>query len=369
LLNIRNWLKAQSRRRLAVAGGFILVVLLSYFLVSARRVTVTVSPSERPYWPTGDWREASPEAMGVDPLPLKQLDQYVQDSLPNIHGVLVVHRGYLVFEKYYQGGDADLKFEVASVTKSVTSALIGIAIQKGYLRDLDQTLNDFFPEALTNVDPRVKTISIKNLLTMRPGFAWSEESAWSWPRDGDWINYILTIPMGYAPGEKFIYTSPAVHLLSGILTKTTRMSALDFADKYLFGPLGIRERDWLTDDQGRSTGAHGLFLRMRDAAKIGFLYLNQGYWNGRQLVPAGWVADSTRRQSEGGFPEYTGYGYLWWLTTNNGYDAFYAAGYGGQYVYVVPDLDLVAVIVSKNDLPHPENKTIIGQFIIPAIRG
>ncbi len=366
---IHHWLKSPPRLLLAAAGGFILIFLLSYLLVAARHTSVTISPGERAYWPTDDWREAPAEAMGVDPAMLRQLDQYVQDKLPNIDGVLVVHRGYVVFEKYYKGADADLKFEFASVTKSVTSALIGIALQKGYLRSLDQTVNDFFPEALTNADPRVKTISVKNLLTMTPGFAWSEESAWSWPRDGDWISYILTIPMGSAPGEKFVYTSPAAHLLSGILTKTTWMSALDFADKYLFGPLGIREREWLTDGQGRNTGAHGLFLRMRDAAKIGFLYLNQGVWGGRQLIPAKWIEDSTRKQSEGGFPEYTGYGYLWWVTNDSGYEAFYAAGYGGQYVYVVPDLDLVVVIVSKNDLPHPENKTIVGQFVIPAIRG
>jgi CubicO group peptidase (beta-lactamase class C family) len=246
---------------------------------------------------------------------------------------------------------------------------VGIALQQGYLKSLDQKVIDFFPEYATpDLDPRTTAITINNLLTMTSGFDWSEESPWSWPQGGDWIKYILDTPMSSVPGRKFTYDTPAVHLLSAVLTRNASMSTLDFADRYLFKPLGIATPQWQADPQGRNNGGRGLFLRAPDMAKFGYLYLNDGLWDGTQIVPVNWVRESTQKQSEGGFPEHESYGYLWWVTTTQGHAAYFAAGYGGQYIDVVPDLDLVVVITSNLDQAHLENRKIVDQFVLPAIK-
>jgi CubicO group peptidase (beta-lactamase class C family) len=145
------------------------------------------------------------------------------------------------------------------------------------------------------------------------------------------------------------------------------MGTAEFAKRYLFRPLGISTPKWVPDPQGHANGGRGLYLRARDLAKFGFLYLNQGQWEDRQIIPVDWIRASTRQQSEGGFPEYNRYGYLWWVTTEKGHPAYYAAGYGGQYVYIVPDFDIVVAITSKLDQSHPENKNVVSEYVIPAI--
>jgi CubicO group peptidase (beta-lactamase class C family) len=298
---------------------------------------------------------------------LQKMQTFIKVNRPAVYSVLVVRHGYLVYEKYFRG-DATQDYEVASVTKSVTSMLVGIAMQQGYIKNLDQKLQDFFPEYVKqDMDARTRAITLKNLLTMTSGFAWSEETPWSWPQSGDWVRYVIEGTMAAEPGLKFTYDTAAVHLLSGILTKVTGTSTLDFANRSLFQPLGIAKPQWEADPQGRNNGGRGLFLRARDMAKLGYLVLNDGLWDGQQIVPADWVRASTTKQNEGGFPEQTSYGYLWWVTTTNGHDAYYAAGYGGQFIYVIPDLDLVVVITSNPDHAHNENKTIVADFVIPAV--
>jgi CubicO group peptidase (beta-lactamase class C family) len=243
------------------------------------------------------------------------------------------------------------------------SALIGIALREGYIHSLNQKLVEFYPEYITPTsDPRIKDITIEHLLTMTSGFE-QEPSLGE-----DWFKSMLEQPVSDEPGQVFHYNSAAEHLLSGILTRSTHLTALEFANKHLFQPLGIPLPSWETDPQGNNVGGDGLSLRPRDMAKIGYLYLHQGLWDGQQLVPAEWVQASTEEHAKADF--WSGsYGYLWWVTALEGHGAYYAAGFGGQYIYVIPDLDLV-VVITGNGSAFPEFSKyldIVQLFVVRAI--
>lgn len=297
------------------------------------------------------------------------MEQHITEKLPHVRSVLVVRHGQLVFEKYYQETDRNSYHEVASVTKSFTSALVGVALKLGYIKSLDQKMMDFFPEYVRpDSDPKTKEITLKHLLTMTTGRTWSERDLERWTTSGDWFKYAVDLPMSEAlPGTKFNYETPASHQLLRIVAKTSGMSASKFAETHLFKPLGISTPQWRADYQGHNTGGFGISMKARDLAKFGYLYLHQGEWDGKQIIPADYVKESTRKQNEGGFPENEGYGYQWWVTTVKGHEAYFAGGFGGQFIYVVPDLDIVVIIASNLDRPHIENRNIVGEFIIPAV--
>jgi CubicO group peptidase (beta-lactamase class C family) len=327
------------------------------------------------YWPTDGWRSSPPEEQGLDPKTLSQIDHDVKETFPDVKGVLVVRNGYMVFENYYQGYDRSDYHHVFSVTKSVISALVGIALKEDRIEKLDQRLPEFFPEHFgPGTDPRKRQITLENLLTMTNGFRpnsfYNNKGFERILSSDDVVEASIGQPMAKEPGEEFNYNDGGAHLISAILRKTTGQSALAYAHENLFGPLGIdsdpdasieavpanRRRFeeagfvWADDGQGNSVGAAGLKLTARDMAKIGYLYLQDGRWEGRQIVPRGYVRASTREQVEtgyspGGVP--AGYGYLWWTRKVDGHRAFYASGYGGQFIYVIPELNLVAVIVSE----------------------
>ncbi len=316
-------------------------------------------PKERDYWPTNDWRFSTPELQGMDPAKLMIADEFIQNRLPDTFSLLVVRKGYLVFEKYYSWGSPYKYAVVHSVTKSVTSALIGIALDKGYLQSLDQKLIEFFPEYVTvDLDQRKKEISLKHLLTMSAGFKWDDRgpSMRDWYSSSDWFKFAIRLPQENDPGEVFNYNSATSHLLSGILSRSTKTSTLDFAKRNLFEPLGIRSAYWHQDPQGNYIGGFGLGLSARDLAKIGFLYLNNGYWNGQSIVPEHWVNESTAQQIQAfSHPMYGtfGYGYQWWVKQIDGCSSYWAWGRRGQFIVVVPELDLVIAVTSNPDQPHP----------------
>ena len=330
---------------------------------------VMISTKERDYWPTEDWKTSLPEKQGMNAEILDELDREINENYRHIQSFLVIKGGYLVFEKYYtnQGqhfGSEDVHW-LASATKTVTGALIGIAIEQGYIENISQKVVDYFPEDIPeNADETLNQMEIRHLLTMTTGFLWSDSTDDS---NTDRVNNALNRVMIYEPGEVFNYDSPASNLLSAIITETTGKNALAFADENLFGPLGIKDRIWQSDNRGNSHGDYMLALRPRDMAKIGYLYLNQGIWDGEQVVPAAWIAESTKVQSEGGSPHYENYGYQCWVTNVNGYDAYFAGGFGGQFIFVVPDLDIVVVITSDWDMHHEENRDLISEYVIPAI--
>lgn len=355
---------------------------------------------QRDYWPTAGWRTAPLAEVGMDPKVLAVLDTNVAYH-PQLRSLLVVRHGYLVYERYWNG-DAYSGQEAFSVTKSFTSALVGIALGDHHLTSLDQTVGELLAAHLPpNADPRLAKVTVQQLLTMTSGLACDDLSPGCDPDllfrlygSRDWVREILAWKLVTKPGTTFAYSNAGSHLLSAIVADTTGRSTLAFARAKLFAPLGIHTEHafqpvgaafptpaekraserakvaWVTDPQGYHSGFAGLQLPARDLAKLGYLYLNGGRWDGVQIVPAGYVRASTQRQSHpppGG--PFDGYGYQWWVTSDHGHPSFVAHGLGGQFIQVIPDLDLVVVITSDADNGRDDAQQLVGEAIIPAVTG
>jgi len=275
--------------------------------------------------------------------------------------VVVVRNGYIVFEEYYKG-DKDDAPPLYYSTAPIVGVLTGIAIGEGYLQSVDQKAIDFFPEhAQEVISPHMQEITLAHLLTMTAGFVGHFDLA-------D-VKSILRSSLLREPGQRYAHSNTGANLLSAILTKATGMSALEFGDQYLFGPLGISTPRWDTSGYGYNYGGDGLYLRPRDLAKIGYLYLNKGVWDREVIVPSEWVEESTRRHLEFDFPELGkyDYGYLWMLTSVDGQPAFLDDGVSfGQLIYVIPDLDIVVVITSGLELQR-RVLHIVEEMVVPAV--
>lgn len=300
-------------------------------------------------------------AAGID----HEMVQY--PSYDRIRAILVIANGRTVFERYYRS-TASESHNVASVTKSVTSTLVGIAVGEGRLR-LDQPLAQLLPTYAATMTPAVAHATLPQVLTMTAGFAgqFSAEDV-GFATAPDWVRAILTHP-ARPPGRSFGYSSGGSHLLSAILATATGTSVLDYARAKLFDPLGIPTRPafqplptasnidayqnagfaWPLDPQHRHAGFGFLKLRPRDMAKIGTLYLNGGRWQGRQLVPAAWIRDATTAHATAADGATTSYGYQWWVGTAAGDPAYLAWGFGGQLIEIVPHRHLVVVISTYTD--------------------
>lgn len=323
----------------------------------------------------GVFKKRDPGKLGLNKDKFVEMENKIKMDNKNIHNLLVIKDNYIAYQ-YNAGSFDNSKIqEMYSVTKSVTSILIGIAVEKKYL-DLNQKVMDFFPEyKIENLDNRKKNIKIVDLLTMTSGILWDEfgqpnmaSSHMQMTSSKDWAQFILNLPMANDPGKSFNYNSGNIHLLSAILQKSTKLTAKEFADKYLFGNLGIKNYTWVKDPQGINFGAVGLNISPLDMAKIGLLYLNKGKWNGRQIVSESWVADSTRKHIETPFPGWN-YGYCWWLLPHEKYQLISAIGYLGQFIIVIPQTNMIVVITA--DLT-PEEYTpyctdLLYNYILKAI--
>lgn len=359
------------------------------------------TPIQRDYWPSTDWQEAAPQDMGMNPEVLTRMQEYIGERIPGLHGLLIVRHGYLVFEEYYQEFHRKSYNSISSATKSVVSMLVGVALQEGLLKSIDQHMLDFFPEyAEKEQDPRKHAVTLRHLLSLQNGF--SREMPVEYWRNP--VHLALGRPMMQQPGEEFFYDSQGVDILSGILTVAAGKNAAAFADATLFERLGIwrdatarftwrndpqgahtwhefafwDEQDgylWKVDPQGNNPGGFGAHFTAREMAKLGYLYLNRGYWNGEQVVPDEYVSDSTRRQSEGGPPVNEQYGYLFWIPRHEhqSHGAYFASGFGGKVIYVVPGMDLVVVTIAstekalKDSGQWEEIKRLVPHFVIPAM--
>jgi CubicO group peptidase (beta-lactamase class C family)/sugar lactone lactonase YvrE len=353
-----------------------LILVLLLLLAASSTMTpaaAQVDPGERAYWPTAGWRTAAPEAQGMDPALLAQLAQRVPAELPLLSGLVVVRGGDIVFEDY-NGQTADEPIHLWSVTKSVTSMAVGMAVAEGLLR-LDQTLGELIPERIPEgADPRTASMTVEQLLTMTSGWAWDSSTDFLHLDDApDWAARTLGLPMACDPGECYEYNSGNAHLLSVLVQTVTGQAQADYLQGRLFDPLGIARPTWGQSPQGETAGAFALELNPRAVAKLGYLYLNQGVWDGRQIVPSEWVATSTTEHSSGTSPSgvnlgQAGYGYLWWVTEVAGYPAYFALGYGSQVLYVVPGLDLVAVaMVAEPNTELQQNPIpLIEELVVPA---
>ena len=307
-------------------------------------------------WPTRRWPRADPEEVGLDRSLLLQADDRVPVELPDLSALLVIRRGHLVLEREYGEYVRNTPINVRSVTKSVISALVGIALDDGLLRGLDQSLGELIPDRIpANADPRTPSITLRHLLTMTSGWAWDIYSDYATIIGSDnWIELTLGLPVVYEPGTYYAYNTGGSHVLSAILQEATGQKAADFAAERLFAPLGIGSHEWIESPQGESSGGFGLFLTPREMAKLGFLFLNGGRWEDVQIVPADYAAAATTYQSAGDSTGYANYGFQWWVTSTYGLPAYFALGYGGQYVYVVPDLELIVVTAVARRLAPEE---------------
>ena len=302
-----------------------------------------------------------------------------------MRSLLAVRDGRLVVEEYFGGARANSLQDVRSVTKSVVSALTGIALAQGDIRGLDDPVADYLGSLLPELDPDKGAITIRHLLTMTSGLEWDETGGFGsyeeWIRSGDYLGFLLRKPFTSAPGEEFTYNSAAVHLLGVVLEQATAMQLPALARSALFDPMGMSQSPWEPLSDGSHNGGVGLDLRPRDLARFGQLFLQRGSSGGRQIIPADWVDASTAprfdwRFASGSLGGIT-YGYLWWVVPGAIEPLYFAWGHGGQYVVVVPDLRLV--IVATNDwygvgedggAGHYERATmdILVEDIIPAFR-
>ncbi len=306
--------------------------------------------------------QSAPAAQGMDETVLNEIPAYIEQNLSHLHSVLVLRNGELVYEHYVGDRDSDSAERLFSVTKSVTSALIGIAQDKQLIDDLDQPLSDFFSaEQLSDSDPRLASVTLRQLLTMISGTWCSNDSC-----HNNTLSQVLRRPLRNDPGTVFVYDTSASHLLSGVLTEVTGMSVAAYAQQEIFAPLGIAAPEWDQDVQGLNFGGKGLSLRPRDMAKFGQLFLQQGMWQGERLISAEYVADSTKNHVAAITTEEQ-YGYLWWIGEIDGYHTYAAVGYGGQFIHVTPALQLVSVITSDYSQPWADNVSIIEQVIVPAV--
>ena len=259
---------------------------------------------------------------------------------------------------FYQGREVHT---LQSVTKSVTATLIGIALQRGEIPGVGTPVFELLGDYdLSELDPRVRSASLEDLLTMRLGIEWHENdrplddtnTTLQLEKSDNWVEFTLGQPADSDPGVKWAYNSGASHLMSAIILQVTGRTTAEYAEEYLFGPLGIQDYHWKRDPQGLPDTEGGLYLAAEDLARIGLLYLQDGIWEGQRLLPEGWVAAATARQVDDIAPNNPnwnwGYGYQWWRLDASGLDVWAGLGFGGQNLIVIPDRGLVGVINSWN---------------------
>ena len=334
------------------------------------------------YWPTEAWRTCDPEAVEMDPVKLKELNEEVRVLLEmqvGVQSIVIIRKGYIVAEQYYSDeyGPDDLH-RIYSCTKSITSALLGIAIDRGMLSGVDEKMIDFFPGyAIENLTEDKKNITLEHMLTMSSGLEWHEieypygdsrNTFRQWYDGGALVKFVLDQPTIAAPGEVFSYSSGSSHVLSAVLQKTTGIRTDSFALENLFSPLGIHEFYWPSDDEGIPLGGSGLRLTPRDMAKFGYLYLQNGTWDGVQIISKGWVEKSQQKHMPRKYIPDSYYGYQFWVSD---YGTYSAVGFEGQWITIVPEHDLV--VVFNNDFTEGDDfqwstpERLLTTYIIPAV--
>lgn len=292
------------------------------------------------------WSTSTPEAEGIDPAALNAAYEsfFSTDRYQTGVSLLVLRNGKIISEAYCRDPrDAGVRRNIKSCTKSITSLLIGIALDRGLLTGLDQRVYDVIPEYFDD-NPLRRRITIGQALTMRTGIDYdndeqTEDLVVDEPESS--LRFILSRPMAFTPGTRFHYSDGNPQLLAGVLQRVTGMSVEEFARRELFGPLGITDVSWEKGKDGINYGGFGIYLKPRDMARIGQLMLQRGLWNGRRIISEEWVAQSTAihaDQDEGP------YGYYWWIKPE--YGAYTAAGHGGNYIYVLPARNMVIVLTA-----------------------
>jgi CubicO group peptidase (beta-lactamase class C family) len=291
------------------------------------------------------WSEAQPI-----PERLKQIDTAAA-ALPRLRSLLVSHRGSIVLERYYNGARAAQPANIKSASKSVISALVGIAIFRGLIKSVDQPIAGYFPELGKDPEPGKRRITIEDLLTMRSGLASTSGRGYgAWVQSKNWVRYVLARPMIDDPGTRVEYSTGSSHLLSAILTKAAKMSTWQFAQEQLAKPLGFSMARWATDPQGIYFGGNEMLMTPRDMLRFGELYLNEGRVGDRPLIPKEWIEKTQIGRGRSRWGSDREYGYGFWIREFAGRKSYYAWGYGGQFIFIIPDQQLVVVTTSRADV-------------------
>src|SRR5215216_941075 len=331
-------------------------IALSTFILVDSICCVAAYAQGNAIWPTKEWQTSTPEEQGMDSAALARLIEF--GTSHSFDSLLVVRHGRIVLDAYYAPYSADMPHAINSATKAVISTLTAIAYKNGLLDSLDHRMIDFFGDrGPAEVDDRKNAITIQNLLDMTSGIDWNEplngrpDSVIEMRRSPDWIKFILARPMSNAPGTTFNYNSGNSHLLSALVTKLTGMDARDYAKAELFAPLGINTANWLRDPQLLAIGGFGLAMLPRDMAKIGYLYLRNGQWEDKRILPPAWIdkvshaAVDMKRTAE---PDLR-YSNAFWALPNK--QVYMAVGYHCQLIMIFSELDIVAVTTARDFCP------------------
>jgi CubicO group peptidase (beta-lactamase class C family) len=270
-------------------------------------------------------------------------------TMPRLHSLLVNWRGNLILERYFNGTQPTRAANIKSASKSVISALVGIAIDRGMIAGVKQPISEFFPEILAGANSEKKQITIENLLTMQSGLeTTSSRNYGAWVQSPNWVRHALSRSLVSQPGTVMEYSTGNTHLLSAILTKATSESTWQFAQEMLAKPMGFTLPRWPQDPQGVFFGGNDMLMTPRQMVAFGELYLNHGRLNGLQIVPARWVEASQTPRAQSQREDDRFYGYGWWIRDLGGQRTYYAWGFGGQFIFIVPTLDLVVVTTSSS---------------------
>lgn len=349
----------------------------THTIVPAKPTSTKVTPSTdvpTAYWPTKGWRTSTPEEQGMDSGVLMEMMNTILSETPpyNIDSITIIRNGYMVFDATFFPFQPGTKHIVHSCTKSIVSALVGIAIEHGYIKSVQQPVLDIFPErTVENLTTYKEAMTLEDVLIMATGLECRDSYLYNWRglsemrQSQDWVQYILDMPMAEEPGTRFEYCNSASFLLSAIIQETTGMNTLDFAKANLFGPLGISDVTWPSNPQGINIGWGELHMLPHDLAKFGYLYIQEGLWEGKQVVPSDWVKKSTRKHISANTLE-DGYGYQWWVDDSG---IYMALGYAGQYIVILPEKEMVVVFTSDlEDKNFFIPRYLVDDFIIPAAK-
>jgi CubicO group peptidase (beta-lactamase class C family) len=351
-----------------------------FLLLCLLNLSCSDNPTAINFFSTYEWETSTPEEQGINSSQLNAAFQEAEKRT-HIYSIVVIKNGYLIGEKYYNSYNKNSAFNIRSVSKSFLSAMTGIAIREKFIKNVDEKMLDFYPEYVTgDLDQRKFNITIEHLLTMQGGIENELNNYMTLLNSTNWVKETIEYPLLYTPGERFSYNTFHTHILSGIITKTTEMSTLDFGQKYLCDPLEIKIHEWEQGPQGIYFGGNNMFLTTRDIAKLGYLYLNNGMLNNKQIVQEDWVSESLTNQlsstiGDWGELKNVGYGYLWWLGEIKEYKVFLALGFGGQFVINFPELDMIVAVnsdpyINSWELADENERSaldVVAIYILPSV--
>ncbi|HKK64105.1 MAG TPA: serine hydrolase [Bacteroidales bacterium] len=355
-------------------GMFLIGLTFTVMFASCDKMIEEMNPVVESQW---DWENVSPESQDIDQEYLDQMNEYIESNNLGIHSIIIYKDGTIPFEEYYDPFNEVSLHNLKSTSKGIISALTGIALDEGFIDNIDESIFTYLSDY--DVDTTGKSgITIRHLLTMTSGLKWNENnlnSMYTFFVSKRIVKRTLNLPLIEEPGTKFNYNTGLTHLLSAIITEASGMSTLEFAENYLFEPLEIENIEWDTDREGYYIGGSELFLTPRAMTKFGVMYLNEGAYQGRHILPAEWVSESTTTQIEGSsFGADIKYGYLWWLDIDNPLFTYLkddkrilALGVRGQRIFIHPERDAVVVITAEQR-DESQCDILIRDYIMPSFQ-